>query len=205
MSRYRKGAGGKRDENEPAIIKALRAHGCVVWQLSGKGIPDLLVLHRKGRWLADVKMPGKPTTKPQEDAWDEAATKARCAVFILRSPEDAVAMLNNALAPWGPDRHERVPGGLKKLRIERKDHLDAALPADAATEIDSLLAYALNKPLAGLGQEVMREMLKPEGKEDYNGALKRALAAAKEAEETFAPVPCLMCAAIGRQCGACSP
>lgn len=102
MSRYRKGAGGKRDENEPAIIKALRAHGCVVWQLSGKGIPDLIVLRKRKKWLADVKMPGKPTTEAQEELWEEAATKAQCAVFILRTPEDAVKMLNNELAPWQP-------------------------------------------------------------------------------------------------------
>lgn len=98
----------KRDENEPDIIKALRAHGCVVWQLSGKGIPDLLVLQKGKKWLADVKMPGKPTTKPQEDAWEEAATKARCSVFILRTPEDAARMLNNALHPWEPAPPEVV-------------------------------------------------------------------------------------------------
>jgi hypothetical protein len=106
VSRYRKGAGGKRDENEPAIIEVLRAHGCVVWQLSGKGIPDLLALRKGKKWLADVKMPGKPTTKPQEDAWEEAATKANVSVFILRTPEDATKMLNDALAPWEPEaRH----------------------------------------------------------------------------------------------------
>lgn len=110
----------KRDENEPDIIKALRAHGCVVWQLSGKGIPDLLVLHKGKKWLADVKMPGKPTTTPQEDAWEEAATKARCSVFILRTPEDATKMLNNALQPWEPAtsgegvEFTTLPGGWKK-------------------------------------------------------------------------------------------
>jgi len=92
----------KRDANEPAIIDMLRAHGCVVWQLSGKGITDLLVMRKGKKWLADVKMPGKPTTEAQEELWEKAATKAQCAVFILRTPADAVAMLNNALAPWEP-------------------------------------------------------------------------------------------------------
>lgn len=108
MSRYRKGAGGKRDENEPAIIKVLRAHGCVVWPLSGKGIPDLLVMRKGKKWLADVKMLGRPTTKPQEDAWEEAATKANVSVFILRTPEDATKMLNNALEPWEPAEPKRL-------------------------------------------------------------------------------------------------
>lgn len=120
MSRYRKGAGGKRDANEPDIIKVLRAHGCVVMQLSGKGIPDLLVLRNGTKWLADVKMPGKPTTEAQEELWGEAATKARCAVFILRTPEDAVAMLNNALQPWEPT--PSVAGVCSKRHHVRSAH-----------------------------------------------------------------------------------
>lgn len=113
MSLHRRAA--KRDENEPTLVDTLEAHGCVVWRLSGKGLPDLLVMRKGRKWLADVKMPGKPTTKPQEDLWEEAATKARCAVFILRTPEDAVAMLNDALPPWEPSlRHPcTVEGKLK--------------------------------------------------------------------------------------------
>ena len=38
------GAGKRRDHIEPAIIEALRAHGVVVWQISGRGLPDLLCL-----------------------------------------------------------------------------------------------------------------------------------------------------------------
>ena len=163
MSRYRKGAGGKRDENEPDIIKALRAHGCVVMQLSGKGIPDLLVLRNGTKWLADVKMPGKPTTEAQEELWEEAATKARCSVFILRTPEDAQKMLNNALQPWEPvmpkarandvTAHERRP---RKGDAAKAPHqLDAlakrlgagyipprSKPVDAAKEAEATFAPA---------------------------------------------------------------
>ena len=40
---FRKGGAGKRrDAVEPAIIAALRAQGIVVWQISGRGLPDLL-------------------------------------------------------------------------------------------------------------------------------------------------------------------
>lgn len=110
----------KRDENEPKIVEALEAHGCVVWRLSGKGLPDLLVMRKRRVYLADVKMPGKPTTDPQEKAWEEAATKACCSVFILRTPEDAVKMLNDALPPWEPETSVEgkdfttLPGGYKK-------------------------------------------------------------------------------------------
>lgn len=40
----------KRDANEREIIDALEAAGCLVTQLSGKGLPDLLVYrHATGR------------------------------------------------------------------------------------------------------------------------------------------------------------
>jgi hypothetical protein len=159
----------KRDENEPDIIKALRANGCVVWQLSGKGIPDLLVLHKGKKWLADVKMPGKPTTKPQEDAWEEAATKARCSVFILRTPEDAVKMLNNALQPWEPANLSRAEATARRLRT------------------------------LGMRAEVVLDGGKPKrllARAGYTPPRSKAVDAAKEAEETFAPGGC--------QCGRCS-
>ena len=40
---FRKGgAGTRRDAVEPAIIAALRTQGIQVWQVSGRGLPDLL-------------------------------------------------------------------------------------------------------------------------------------------------------------------
>lgn len=45
----RVGQARKRDANEKAIIVALQAAGAFVFQLSGKGVPDLLVAYR-GRW-----------------------------------------------------------------------------------------------------------------------------------------------------------
>ena len=49
MTFRRGGAGKRRDAIEPAIIEALRAHGVTVWQISGRGLPDLLCWHRR-RW-----------------------------------------------------------------------------------------------------------------------------------------------------------
>lgn len=169
MSRYRKGAGGKRDENEPEIIKALRAHGCVVMQLSGKGIPDLLVLRAGKKWLADVKMPGKATTEAQEELWEQAATKSRCAVFILRTPEDAAAMLNNALQPWEPT----VKGSIRALGKGRKRLADLK-GKERLMEVSRRLKA---------GEPVYGDVLM---KESYTPPRSKPVDAAKEAE-VFAP------------------
>jgi hypothetical protein len=192
MSRYRKGAGGKRDDNEPDIIKALRAHGCVVWQLSGKGIPDLLVLRKGKKWLADVKMPGKPTTKPQEDAWEEAATKASVSVFILRTPEDATKMLNGALGPWEPSRfawtHRALASIPKKgdadmaraegrKRLEDPEQWEVALPDGRRLR---------NKPRSGA------KAGRADYVEAYTPPLSTPVDAATEAE-VFAPPPTVVC------------
>lgn len=111
MSIHRRAA--KRDAVEPAIIATLRAHGAVVWQMSGAGITDTLVFYRRrlGRsmdrerrtFVAEIKgAKGKPTPA-QVKRWTELANYG-FSVFILRTPEDAVAMLNNALSPWEPER-----------------------------------------------------------------------------------------------------
>src|SRR4051812_1204962 len=98
MSLHRRAA--KRDKAEGVIIRTLEANGCVVWPLSGAGVPDLLVMRNGRTWLADVKDGKGKATPAQEKKWEEAATKARVAVFVLRAPEDAAAMLNSALPPW---------------------------------------------------------------------------------------------------------
>ena len=50
MSFRKGGAGKRRDAIEPAIIQALRAVGCEVYQINGRALPDLLCKHH-GRWL----------------------------------------------------------------------------------------------------------------------------------------------------------
>lgn len=51
----------KRDANEREIIDALESAGAAVAQLSGEGIPDLLVSYRNDLTLLEVKDRGKPT------------------------------------------------------------------------------------------------------------------------------------------------
>jgi hypothetical protein len=199
----------KRDENEPDIIKALRAHGCVVWQLSGKGIPDLLVLHKGKKWLADVKMPGKPTTKPQEELWEEAATKARCSVFILRTPEDAVKMLNNALYPWEPATavgstvavSGRCTCGSRGRSSKRRHGTGCPEHPNPPRKGDAEKRHRCGKngcrnlrPCVDHDGTMKRTTM--EATENYAPPRSKSVDAAKEAEETFAPGGC--------QCGRCS-
>lgn len=64
MTPFRRGGGKKRrDANEADIIAALRAAGHLVWQVSGAGLPDLLVLTAQGRYVPlEVKTAkGRPT------------------------------------------------------------------------------------------------------------------------------------------------
>ena len=83
----------KRDGNEAAIVKALRAQGYAVQPLEqGKGCPDLLVFgwgKRDGPrryWLLEVKIPGEPLTSAQV-AW-HAAWPGR--VAVVHSPDEAL-------------------------------------------------------------------------------------------------------------------
>lgn len=145
MSLHRRAA--KRDAAEPAIVSALEALGCVVWRVSGKGLPDLIVLRAGKKWLADVKGPKEKPTPAQEKAWEEAATKARCSVFILRTPEDAAAMLSNALQPWEPrpniyDPRHPYQKDMKRRRaqVETGYSPPRSTPVDAAKEAEATFA-----------------------------------------------------------------
>lgn len=105
MSIHRQAA--KRDANEPEIIAALKAAGCSVQQLSGKGIPDLLVGmteyyeltcpdgtvnfdRRIVNLLMEVKAPKAKLTEDQA-TWH---SEWRGQVVIVRSIEDALAAVS---------------------------------------------------------------------------------------------------------------
>ena len=49
----------KVDGNQPAIVKALRDHGCSVQSLAavGKGCPDILVGYQSRNYLFEIKDP----------------------------------------------------------------------------------------------------------------------------------------------------
>jgi hypothetical protein len=86
----------RADENQPAIVDALRKAGATVTPIHtlGKGVSDLLVSFRQ-RWLVlEVKNPTKPK-RDRELTEDEKTWigKQRAPVYIVFTPEDALMIL----------------------------------------------------------------------------------------------------------------
>jgi len=79
----------RRDANEAGIIRALRIAGALVWQISAKDVPDLLVGFR-GRWhLLEVKRPGEDLSPGQREFF-LACEQATLPVQVVYSSEDAL-------------------------------------------------------------------------------------------------------------------
>lgn len=126
----------RRDANERLIINAFEALGCLVWQLSGKGLPDLLVMWRKPArtpgmlgppqyFLVDAKMPDGEYKPAQMEKWGEALDKG-IPIFIARTADDACAVLQGTATPWGrmeaaPKRPPKVhkPGVSKVVKFDQ--------------------------------------------------------------------------------------
>jgi hypothetical protein len=81
------------DENQAAVVKALRAIGAEVTFLHalGHGVADLLVSYRNAWHVLEVKDGAKPPSAreltPDEQEW---IAKQRALVAIVNSPEEAV-------------------------------------------------------------------------------------------------------------------
>lgn len=80
---------------------------------------------------------------------------------------------------WRAGQQAPEVAGTKSLRTPFKVESNLKLGSNSAPRV-----------VPGLGAEVMREMLKPPGGEDYRAVVGRALLAAQQAEETFAPPMC---------------
>lgn len=78
----------RRDANEAAIVKALKAVGAKVWRVSSSdaGAPDLLVMYRGNAYALEVK-----TAKGKILAAQKEAVKA--GVKICRTVSDALAVI----------------------------------------------------------------------------------------------------------------
>lgn len=86
----------KRDVAERPIIDALKAVGCDVWAISGKGAPDLLVRKSGILYAAEVKSKGGKLTKHQG------------AFPIWRTPDEALQAVGISYAqPYQPLRTKR--------------------------------------------------------------------------------------------------
>jgi hypothetical protein len=98
MSLLRRAA--RRDEAEPAIIEALEAVLATVQQISGEGMPDLLVGYRGRTVLLEVKSAGGRLT-PAQEAW--LAWWCGSPVVVVTTPAEALAAVG-ARARVGPKR-----------------------------------------------------------------------------------------------------
>ena len=83
------GAGYRRDAIEPDIITALRAQGIIVWQISGRGLPDLLCW-TGARWVPlEVKTGAKgrlsAVQAQQQAPWEIVRSVEEALHAVLRS------------------------------------------------------------------------------------------------------------------------
>lgn len=91
----------RRDENEAEIIKALRAGGCLVAQVSGEGVPDLIVWSPTLRIivLVEVKDGAKPPAHrkltPEQVIFHETWKDAP--VYVVTSIADAARVTQTTL------------------------------------------------------------------------------------------------------------
>lgn len=88
MSRY---FSRKVDDNQPAIVKALRTAGYTVFNLAraGNGIPDILVLSKKGIFvLFEIKMPGEGLNSNEIEFFHETIGAPRHVVFSGEEAKD---------------------------------------------------------------------------------------------------------------------
>ena len=86
----------KRDKNEREIIDALAGHGVKSWQLSARGLPDLLCLKDGRLFLVEVKGKGGKLTEAQRlffaewpdcPAYVVSDTKDVAIVSLLQHPQ----------------------------------------------------------------------------------------------------------------------
>ena len=87
------------DENQPAIVDALRKAGAFVHVCSdiGRGFPDLFVAHAGKGLLVEIKNPAKPIAD-QRLKPDQVEFHAQCAahgyqVHVVYSVEGALSLL----------------------------------------------------------------------------------------------------------------
>jgi Holliday junction resolvase len=92
MSKYAR----KTDAAQPAVVAALRAAGVEVIDFSwvGRGVPDILAVHKGFMWWMEIKNARKASSKAQDDRTDAELEFARRApVSVVRSPADALRVV----------------------------------------------------------------------------------------------------------------
>lgn len=92
MTFRRGGAGKRRDTNEPGLIAGWRAIGAKVWQVSGTGLPDVLVRFRGRLYAFEIKTAKGTETENQGD------------FPIIRTMEQGLQAIGAVSSPPGEGR-----------------------------------------------------------------------------------------------------
>jgi len=82
----RGGARKRRDLIEGAVIESLRKRGVQTWQISGRGLPDLLCWHQSRPYVLEVKSGARGRLSPVQ-------ARARAPWPVVRTVEEAVAVV----------------------------------------------------------------------------------------------------------------
>ena len=86
----------RRDASEAEIVGALRAYGCTVVQLSGRGVPDLLVGARNRVWFVLEVKTGKAQLNPDQRSWHAYCRGPK--PYVVRNASEAIAAMHDSLA-----------------------------------------------------------------------------------------------------------
>lgn len=179
----------RRDENEPEIRRRLAMHGWHTEQVSGKGMPDLLVFacrevmdeHESlgtrayGVRLVDVKMP-KGTLKPaQVEKWTALRAKG-IPVYVVRTVDEVDALVRGELKPWEPDAVRRAEARKVTAAIDAYP-LSGTIHAPRAHGDDRRVRIGKGRTAVDLAVS------------GYIPPHSKPVDAASEAEATFAPAP----------------
>lgn len=220
----------RRDANEPALKAYVEAMGYVVMQVSGKGLPDWVLMgagFSERKWLVDVKTRTgyfKPAQIAQWTAWESKGIN----VYVVRTRGDVDALLRGELPPWSPEDAARarphkphIPGVSKALKHGDLCQMNHCLTSKAK---GSMLCTKhgptkTQQGWAGKGQTKACGCLRSIGRCEHSGPYdprreEKACAATQKryaslgapavAAETFAPAPLRCGCTIEVECAECS-
>ncbi len=114
---FRRGGGGKRrDLAESPILQAVRAVGAEAWQISGTGLPDVLIRFRGRVFVGEIKSVGGVETVHQG------------AFPIWRTPDQVLRVIG-AIASVNPRGHQSLdpPGRSKRVDLTMTHAMFAAI------------------------------------------------------------------------------
>lgn len=200
MSLHRYAA--RRDENEPEIRKRFAHHWWHTEQVSGVGMPDLIAwppaYGKPFKWpaqsalLVDVKTPAGGFKPAQVKKWTALAAKG-IPIYVARTEADVDAIVAGTARPWDPSSVQRRPrcnkhGCREPLPCaEHTHHLMANYAPPPVGRKGRLRAAGATLPKAPRKQA---ERHPDDAAFDAEVRRRIGLKAAREAEETFAPLAC---------------